>query len=127
MSISSFTVCMNALRLNMLDVHDPRHDKKIKRKTTAEKDEAWLYKTKETPETREKEKKTMTKTVNIKGMMCGHCEATVKKALEAIDGIDTATVSHDAGTAVIELSKDVDEALIKAAVEDKDFEFISVQ
>ena len=127
MSISSFTVCMNALRLNMLDVHDPRHDKKIKRKTMAEKDEAWLYKTKETPETREKEKKTMTKTVNIKGMMCGHCEATVKKALESIDGIDTATVSHDAGTAVIELSKDVDEALIKAAVEDKDFEFISVQ
>ena len=127
MSISSFTVCMNALRLNMLDVHDPCHDKKIKRKTKAEKDEAWLYKTKETPETREKEKKTMTKTVNIKGMMCGHCEATVKKALESIDGIDTATVSHDAGTAVIELSKDVDDALIKAAVEDKDFEFISVQ
>ena len=127
MSISSFTVCMNALRLNMLDVHDPRHDKKIKRKTKAEKDEAWLYKSKETPETREKEKKTMTKTVNIKGMMCGHCEATVKKALESIDGIDTATVSHDAGTAVIELSKDVDDALIKAAVEDKDFEFISVQ
>lgn len=126
MSISSFTVCMNALRLNMLDVHDPRHDKKIKRKTTAEKDEAWLYKTKETPETGEKEKEIMTKTVNIKGMMCGHCEATVKKALESIDGIDTATVSHDAGTAVIELSKDVDEAVIKAAVEDKDFEFVSI-
>lgn len=121
MSISSFTVCMNALRLNLFNVHDPAHDRKLKRKAPAVNEKAELNKS------NEKEKQTMTKTVNIKGMMCGHCEATVKKALEAIDGIDTATVSHDAGTAVIELSKEVDEAVIKEAIEDKDFQFVSVQ
>lgn len=157
MSISSFTVCMNALRLNLFDVHDPIHDRKIKRKTPTVNEAVEVNKTKESNKTRgleggisgsdpesgsgtcnagsemireaknEKEKETMTKTVNIKGMMCGHCEATVKKALEAIDGIDLATVSHDAGTAVIELSKEVDEAVIRQAVEDKDFQFVSVQ
>ncbi len=68
----------------------------------------------------------MTKTVTIKGMMCEHCEATVKKALEAIDGIDSATVSHDKGTAVIEESKEVPEAEIKKAIEDKDYTFVSI-
>jgi Cu2+-exporting ATPase len=69
---------------------------------------------------------TMTKTVNIEGMMCAHCEANVKKALEALDGIESAVVSHEAGTAVIELSKEVDDNLIKQTIEDKDYKFISI-
>ena len=67
------------------------------------------------------------KTVNIKGMMCPHCEATVKKALEGLDGIESAVVSHDAGTAVITMSKEVSEDVIKAAIEEKDFEYVSIQ
>ena len=123
MSVSSFTVCMNALRLNLFDVFDASRDKKIIRKTTATTEkEAELNTNEET----KKENEIMTETVNIKGMMCGHCEATVKKALEALDGVTSATVSHDSGTAVIELSKEVDEAAIKKAVEDHDFEFVSI-
>ena len=120
MSISSFTVCMNALRLNLFDVHDASGDRKIKR-TTAADTAALVNITSE-----KKENKNMTETVNIKGMMCGHCEATVKKALESIDGITSATVSHDSGTAVIELSKEVPEETIRQAITDKDFEFVSI-
>nr|WP_314930561.1 heavy metal translocating P-type ATPase [Shuttleworthia satelles] len=69
----------------------------------------------------------MTQTVRIKGMMCGHCEATVKKALEALDGVENAEVSHEAGTAILEESKPVDEAAIKAAIEDRDYEFVSLE
>ena len=69
----------------------------------------------------------MTKTVNIKGMMCPHCEAAVKKALEKLDGISTATVSHEKGTAVIELTKEVAEADIREAIEDKDYTFVSIE
>lgn len=69
----------------------------------------------------------MTKTVNIKGMMCGHCEATVKKALEKLDFIESAEVSHESGTAVITLSGELDEQAVKAAIEDRDFEFCSIE
>lgn len=68
----------------------------------------------------------MTKTVNIKGMMCGHCEATVKKALEKLDFIESAEVSHESGTAVITLSGELDEQAVKEAIEDRDFEFCSI-
>ena len=68
----------------------------------------------------------MTKTAKINGMMCCHCEATVKKTLEAIDGVESAAVSHEKGEAVLELSKDVPEEVIKKAVEDKDYEFVSL-
>jgi Cu2+-exporting ATPase len=107
MSLSSFTVCMNALRLNLFDVHNASKDKKITRK-------------------HKKETKNMTETVKIKGMMCEHCEATVKKALEQLDGVESAVVSHDNGTAVLELSKPVAEDAIRKAVEDKDYEFVSI-
>jgi len=122
MSISSFTVCMNALRLNLFNVYDASRDRKIQKRTTAAADATAIANTNEI----KKENKNMTETVNIKGMMCGHCEASVKKALEAIDGITSATVSHDSGTAVIELSKEVPEELIKQAIIDKDFEFVSI-
>ena len=68
----------------------------------------------------------MTETVKIKGMMCEHCEATVKKALEQLDGVESAVVSHDNGTAVLELSKPVTEDAIRKAIEDKDYEFVSI-
>ena len=75
----------------------------------------------------ERKEDMMKQTVRIKGMMCGHCEATVKKALEALDGVESAEVSHEAGTAILEESKPVDEAAIKAAIEDRDYEFVSLE
>lgn len=68
----------------------------------------------------------MTKTMKIEGMMCGHCEATVKKALEAIDGVNSAEVSHEAGTAVVELSEGVQDEVLQKAVEDKDYKVLSI-
>ena len=68
----------------------------------------------------------MTKTMKIEGMMCGHCEATVKKALESIDGVNSAEVSHEAGTAVVELSEEVQDEVLQKAVEDKDYKVLSI-
>ena len=122
MSLSSFTVCMNALRLNLFRLRDPAKDKPLKAANIP------LTITEEIRGEREKErKKTMTKTVKIKGMMCGHCEATVKKALEALPFVAEAVVSHDAGTAVLTLNGDLDEAAVKAAVEAKDFTFEGIE
>ena len=73
-----------------------------------------------------KEGKVMTKTMKIEGMMCGHCEATVKKALEAIEGVNSAEVSHEAGTAVVELSEEVQDEVLQKAVEDKDYKVLSI-
>ena len=112
MSISSFTVCMNALRLNLVKLHDPSHDRARKSRTKNEIIE------KENP---------MEKTLKIEGMMCPHCEATVKKALEAIDGVDAAVVSHTAGTAVVTLSADVANDTLKSAVEAKDYTVLGIE
>jgi Cu2+-exporting ATPase len=106
MAMSSFCVCMNALRLNLVKIHDASHDKKIKTKIS------------------ETEEKAMTKTLKIEGMMCEHCEARVKKTLEAIDGIESAAPDHNTDTAVITLSKDVPTDVIKAAIEAQDYKFI---
>ncbi len=108
MSLSSFCVVSNALRLNLVKVHDSSGDKKIKHKI-------------------QKESKTMTKTIKIEGMMCGHCEATVKKALEAIEAVDSAEVSHENGTAVVALNADVSDDLLKKTVEDKDFTVVGIE
>ena len=97
MSLSSFCVVSNALRLNWFKMYDPSKDRKIKTKKT------------------NKEDKTMTKTIKIEGMMCGHCEATVKKALEALSQVDSAEVSHEAGTAVVTLNSDVSDDVLKKA------------
>ena len=108
MSLSSFCVVSNALRLNLFKLHDAGKDKKIKKK-------------------HHKEETTMEKTMKIEGMMCGHCEAAVKKALEAVDGVASAEVSHTSGTAVVTLSKPVDNAVLKKAVEDKDYKVTSIE
>jgi Cu2+-exporting ATPase len=117
MSLSSFTVCMNALRLNLIRPYDTKHDK-------AKSD--IRNRLKELEIKNEKEIKTMEKTIKIEGMMCGHCEATVKKALEALDGVISADVSHDKGTAVVALEKDVADDVLTKAVEDKDFKVTGI-
>ena len=124
MSLSSFCVCMNALRLNLVDIHDASRDRKIARKhaqtSAMDKDINEEEKTAETAENC-KEEESMTKTLTVEGMMCMHCEARVKKALEAIDGVESAVASHEAGTAVVTLSKDVPDDVLKKAVEDQDY------
>lgn len=105
MSLSSFCVVTNALRLNLVKVHDPRHDRKqIHRK--------------------KKENKTMEKTMKIEGMMCGHCEARVKKALESLKQVEEAIVSHENGTAIVKLNKDVSDATLKKTVEKEGYRVI---
>ena len=125
MSLSSFCVVTNALRLNLLNIKDSRKDKKIRRKAAAPAG-AVVAAAEINTETK-KENKTMTKTMKIEGMMCGHCEAAVKKALEALDGVAGAEVSHEKETAVVTLEKDVDNAVLTKAVEDKDYKVVSVQ
>ncbi|MGI6117128.1 MAG: heavy metal translocating P-type ATPase [Bilifractor sp.] len=127
MSLSSFCVVTNALRLNLLKIHDPGRDRA--RKSRAEKPalHAILEELENQNRIRkEREESEMTKTMNIKGMMCEHCEATVKKALEKIDGVSSAEVSHEKGTAVVTMTEDVDDAVLKQAVEDKDYEVESI-
>ncbi len=125
MSLSSFCVCMNALRLNLLDVHDPKRDRPLRRNNKAPAVTA--PENKETDTSEEKETRPMKKTMNIEGMMCPHCKATVKKALEALDGVSCAQVSHEENTAIVELTGDVADDVLKKAVEDKDYAVISVE
>ena len=114
MSLSSFCVVSNALRLNLFKLRDARHDHKRH--------------TKQLPAaTNKEEPETMEKTMHITGMMCGHCEARVKKALEAVDGVTEAKVSHEAGTAVVTLSKDVADDTLKKAVEAQDYPVTSIE
>ena len=122
MSLSSFTVCMNALRLNLFRLRDVSKDKAPGAANIP------LNITEKIREKLRKERKqTMKKTVKIQGMMCGHCEASVKKALEALPFVEEAVVSHDAGTAVITLSGEMDEGAVKAAVEARDFTFVGIE
>ncbi len=125
MSLSSFCVVTNALRLNLLNVKDSRKDKKIRCKAAVPAGK--VVAAAEINTETKKENMTMTKTMKIEGMMCGHCEAAVKKALEALDGVAGAEVSQEKGTAVVTLEMDVDNAVLTKAVEDKDYKVVSVQ
>ena len=116
MSLSSFCVVTNALRLNLCRVYDPKHD----RKATPDRKN-------KTNKPKESEEKSMTKTMNIEGMMCGHCEARVKKALEALDAVSEAAVSHESGTAVVTLSSDISDEKLKETVEAEDYKVTSIQ
>lgn len=124
MSLSSFCVVTNALRLNLFQMYNARHDQKRRKKANAKHHSGNGMEQKELTEKKEETK--MKKTIHITGMMCGHCEATVKKALEALPGVVSAEVSHEKGTAVVELSSDVDDAALKKAVEDKDYKVTSI-
>jgi len=116
MSLSSFCVVTNALRLNLCRVYDPKHD----RKATPDRKN-------KTDKPNESEEKSMTKTMTIEGMMCGHCEARVKKALEALDAVSEAAVSHESGTAVVTLSSDISDEKLKETVEAEDYKVTSIQ
>ena len=107
MSLSSFCVVSNALRLNLVKMYDAGKDKKIKIKT-------------------HKEEKKMEKTMKFEGMMCGHCEARVKKCLEALPEVEEAVVSHEAGTAVVTLKTEVADDVLKKTVEDQDYQVLSI-
>ena len=109
MSLSSFCVVSNALRLNLCKIYDAGHDKKIKKSR------------------KKAEEKNMTRTMKIEGMMCGHCEARVKKILEAIPEVAEAVVSHEAGTAIVTLNAEVANDVLKKAVEDQDYPVISIE
>lgn len=124
MGLSSFCVVSNALRLNLLKVYDSRRDKKIKSSVSGNLISQEKNLSQENNLTKEKEKKEMKITVN--GMMCAHCEAHVKKALEAIDGIDSVVASHEDNLVTITNSKDIDEASIKAAVEEAGYEYAGI-
>lgn len=116
MSLSSFCVVSNALRLNLCKIYDAHKDKK--RAGNSQIQSKIVYNEEET---------TMTKTMKINGMMCGHCEATVKKALESLDQVTEAAVSHEAGTAVVTLSADIADDVLKQTVEAKDYEVTSIE
>ena len=118
MSLSSFTVVSNALRLNLFKLHDPGRDKTAQPVTIPE--EYFESFTKQ-------EEPSMQKTMKIEGMMCEHCEARVKKTLEKLDGVASAAVSHTAGTAVVTLSADVADAVLKQAVEDQDYTVLAIE
>ncbi len=131
MALSSFFVCMNALRLNTFKIYSSAHDRPLKELNIESFENNFndavdriIY----SIENKKSEgEKKMEKTLKIEGMMCEHCEATVKKALEALDAVDSAEVSHEKGTAIVTLSQDIDDALLKKAVEDKDYNLISIE
>lgn len=118
MSLSSFCVVTNALRLNLFSVHDAGRDKRIKNAVRGDSIQI---------EKEEKENETMKKTMQIEGMMCGHCEARVKKCLEALPGVTEAVVSHEAGTAVVTSDDQIADETLKKAVEEQDYKVISIQ
>lgn len=133
MSLSSFTVCMNALRLNLFKVHDASHDHKMRKTVSLDglygninvavqhEENEQLHVNNEI-----KEEKKMTKTLKVEGMMCEHCEARVKKALEAVSGVESAVADHNANTAVVTLSADVADDVLRKAVEDQDYKVLGV-
>ena len=130
MSLSSFCVVSNALRLNLLRIHDASKDKKIKTKLQLEKEgqaEATYQMVEKNKNEEKVEDKTMEKTMKIEGMMCGHCEARVKKVLEAFEQVDEAIVSHENGTAIVKLNSELSADALKAAVEEQDYTVVSVE
>lgn len=124
MSLSSFCVVSNALRLNLIKVHDSSKDKRMKIVFSMDKMEEMKDNEKQS-DTREE--LAMTKTMKINGMMCGHCEARVKKTLEALEQVTEAVVSHEAGTAVVTLSAEISNEELKKVIEDQDYEVVSVE
>ena len=131
MSLSSFCVVTNALRLNFFKIHDASRDKKIKPASLKPLAEANVNQDGSCSAAGscplEKEENNMTKTLTVEGMMCPHCEAHVKKALEALDGVETATASHEAGTAVVTLSGAVEDDVLKQAVQEAGYTVTGIQ
>ena len=134
MSLSSFCVVSNALRLNLFDLHSTKHDRPLRARSSSPAESAMATPPTPAENTAEnpsasvnQEDNSMKKTLHIEGMMCGHCEARVKKALEALPEVSEAVVSHEAGTAIVTLTAAVDNDTLKKAVEDQDYEVTSVE
>jgi Cu2+-exporting ATPase len=142
MSLSSFCVVTNALRLNLFRIYDASHDKKEGRKRhstpgreqdakpnsdMAQTEQEKQQLNQNITNKNEKETKQMEKTMNIEGMMCGHCEARVKKALEALPEVDGAVVSHESGTAVVTLNAEIADEKLKTAVEEQDYKVTGIR
>ena len=125
MSLSSFCVVTNALRLNLFDAGDRKHSDPVKDKSSSQGGTAEAA-VPDSNTTNESEEKLMQKTMKIEGMMCPHCEAAVKKALEALEGVEAADVSHEAGTAIVSMSAEVADAALKEAVEAKDYKVTGI-
>ena len=119
MSLSSFCVVTNALRLNLFQMHDASKDQKIKNSVVLEEIQVQNI--------TKQEEKTMKKTMKIEGMMCGHCEAAVKKALESLEGVEEAIVSHEEGTAVVSMTNEVSDDVLTQTVEDKDYKVTEIE
>ncbi len=115
MSLSSFCVVSNALRLNFFNIYNKSKDHKHYKKANIDSDKI------------KEENKMITKTIEIKGMMCGHCEAHVKKALEALEGVTSAEVSHTAGTAIVSMEKEIDDEILKNTVTEEGYEVLSIK
>ncbi len=137
MSLSSFCVVTNALRLNMLRIHDPGRDKPLKKKKSCKQEPVYdsgrlqIHNAAKDNKIKIKRKmedeNKMEKTMKIEGMMCGHCEATVKKCLEALAEVSEAVVSHETGTAVVKLTGEISDGILKKTVEDKDYKVLSIE
>ena len=126
MSLSSFCVVTNALRLNLVDLGSRKRSSEAADNKSGKADGTAAGQPEDTTEN-ESEEKLMQKKMNIEGMMCPHCEATVKKALEALDGVESAEVSHEANSAVVTLSADVADAVLKEAVEAKEYKVLGIE
>ena len=127
MSLSSFCVVSNALRLNLFDLHSTKHDHAPKNASALPAALTQPAAEENTTASNVKEDSTMKKTLHVEGMMCGHCEARVKKALEALPEVSEAVVSHEAGTAIVTLSADVADDVLKKAVEDQDYKVTGIE
>lgn len=124
MALSSFTVCMNALRLNLFRLYDSTGDRELRRGRRQQDRKQYIAG--DDRKTEKEKEKTMKKTIKIEGMMCGHCEARVKKALEALAGVERAEVSHERGEAVVSLAEEVSDELLKTAVEAQDYKVTGI-
>ncbi len=129
MALSSFTVCMNALRLNLFKVHDASHDRPMRKRALPETTNVTAVADENTKETNldEKENNDMEKTAKIEGMMCAHCEARVKAALEGLDGVDAAAVSHETNSAVLNINDAFSADAVEAAVKEAGYNFLGIE
>ena len=127
MSLSSFCVVSNALRLNLFDLHSAKRDHPTKHVPALPAALVQPAAEEDTTASNQKEETAMKKTLTVEGMMCPHCEARVKKALEALPQVDKAVVSHEAGTAIVTLNAEVDDEVLKKAVEAQDYPVTGIQ
>ncbi len=127
MALSSFTVCMNALRLNLFKVHDAKSDRPMRKRALPDTHSNVTVVADQDNQSNAKENKTMEKTAKIEGMMCGHCEARVKAALEALAGVDSAAVSHETNSAVLTVNDAFSAEAVEAAVKDAGYTFLGIE